>query len=47
VSHGKPVECQEDVLNILHCHDFWIVIGVDKVSVIGQPAKSEYQNEND
>ena len=44
VCHGEPVECKKDMLNILHCHDFWIVIGVDEVSVIRKPANTEYQN---
>ena len=44
--HGEPVEREEDMLNIVHCHDFRIVIGVDEIGVIGKPANTEYQNQN-
>jgi hypothetical protein len=33
------------VLNVLHVHDGRIVVGVDEVGVVGQPADAEYDDQ--
>jgi hypothetical protein len=46
VGHGKPVERQEYMLNVRHLHDLWIVVHIDEVSMVWEPANSKDDNQN-
>ena len=42
VGHGQPVEAQVDVLDVGGLHDVGAVVGVEEVSVAGEPADPEH-----
>lgn len=44
--HGEPVEGQEDVLDVLHVHHGRVVVGVDEVCVVRQPADAKNDDQN-
>ena len=42
VCHGQPEEGEEDVLGERLGEDVWVVVGVEKVGVVGQPTHPEH-----
>ena len=46
MGHGEPVEGEEDVLDVLHVHDGRVVVGVDEVGVVRQPADAKDDDQN-
>ena len=46
VGHGQPVEAQVDVLDVGERHDGGLVVGVEEVDVVGQPADSEHRDDH-
>ena len=47
VGHGQPVESQVDVLDEGLSHDLLVVVRVDEVGVIGEPADGENNHDDD
>jgi len=47
VGHGEPVEGQEEVLHVLGEGDRAVVVRVDEVGVVRQPAHGEDQHDDD
>lgn len=47
VGHGEPVEGQEEVLHVLGEGDRTVVVRVDEVGVVRQPAHREDQHDDD
>ena len=43
VGHGEPIKGQKDVLDVLGPLDSWVVVRVNEVSVVGQPAHPEVE----
>ena len=41
MQHSEPVEAEIDVLDVLGGDDFRVVIGVEEVGVVGEPADSK------
>ena len=46
ICHCQPIECQIYVLDIRRCHNFWFVVGVEKVNMIWKPANSKHTYDN-
>ena len=46
VSHGQPVEAEIDVLDVGEPHDLGVVVGVDEVDVVGEPADAEHRDDH-
>jgi len=46
MSHGKPIEGQENVLYVGHLHYFRIVVDVDEIAMIWKPTDSKNNNQN-
>lgn len=44
VGHSEPVECQVHMLHIAACHDRVVVISVDEVAMVRQPAERKYRH---
>ncbi len=47
VGHGQPVEAEVDVLDEGLAHDLLVVVRVDEVDVVGQPADGEDDHDDD
>ena len=47
VRHGQPVEAQVDVLDVGQRHDGGLVVGVEEVDVVRQPADPEDGDDDD
>ena len=47
VGHGEPVEAEVDVLDVGLAADLDVVVGVDEVHVVGQPAHREDDHHHD
>ena len=46
VGHGQPVEAEVYVLDVGEPHDLRVVVGVDEVDVVGEPADAEHGDDN-
>ena len=44
VGHGQPVEAEVDVLDVGGPHDLRVVVGVDEVDMVGEPADPKHHN---
>ena len=47
VGHGQPVESQVDVLDVGLRDDLFVMVGVDEVDVVGEPAHGEDDDHHD
>ena len=46
VGHGEPVEAKVDMLDVGEGHDGGLVVGVDEVDVVGEPADPEDRDDD-
>ena len=47
VGHGQPLEAEVDVLDVGGPHDLRVVVGVDEVYMVGEPADYKEDDHNE